>query len=82
MKESIQYSINPGETKKVFIDLKVKLEEAKMIEETLKKQLKEKERIQVKLENEIVSLRGKLHSKNIKKNSGNSTKILDQIISS
>ena len=45
MKESIQDSINPEETKKVFIDLKVKLDEAKMIEETLKKQLEEKERI-------------------------------------
>ena len=45
MKESIQDSINPKETKKVFIDLKVKLEEAKMIEETLRKQLEEKEKI-------------------------------------
>ena len=82
MKESIQDSINPEETKKVFIDLKVKLEEAKMIEETLRKQLEEKEKIQVELENEIVSLRGKLQSKDIKQNFDNSTKILDQIISS
>ena len=37
MKESIQDSINPEETKKILINLKVKLEEAKMIEETLKK---------------------------------------------
>ena len=37
MKESIKDSINPEETKKVLIDIKVKLEEAKMIEETLKK---------------------------------------------
>ena len=35
MKESIQDSINPKETKKLFIDLKFKLEEAKMIEEKL-----------------------------------------------
>ena len=54
MKESIQDTINPEETKKVFIYLKVKLEEAKMIEETLRKPLEEKERIQVELENEIV----------------------------
>ena len=37
MKESIQDSISPEETKKVFIDLRVKLEEANMIEETLRK---------------------------------------------
>ena len=53
-----------------------------MIEETLRKQLEEKEKIQVELENEIVSLRGKLQSKDIKQNFDNSTKILDQIISS
>ena len=82
MKESIQDSINPEDTKKVFIDLKVKLEESKMIEETLRKQLKEKEKIQVELENEIVSLREKLQSKDIKQNFDNNTKILDQIISS
>ena len=55
------------------MDLKVKLEEAKMIEETLRKQLEEKERIQVELENEIVSLRRKLQSKDIKKNFDKST---------
>ena len=53
-----------------------------MIEETLRKQLEEKEKIQVELENEIVSLRGKLQSKDIKQNFDNSTKMLDQIISS
>ena len=37
MKKIIQDSINLEETKKVFIDIKVKLEEAKMIEETLRK---------------------------------------------
>ena len=42
------------------MDLKVKLEEVKMIEETLREQLEEKERIQVELENKIVSLRRKL----------------------
>lgn len=65
-RESIQDSINPEEKKEVFIDIKVKLEEANMIEEILTKQLEEKERIQVELENEIVSLRGKLQSKDIK----------------
>ena len=71
MKESIQDSINPDETKKVNIGLNVKLEEAKMIEETLIKQLEEKENIQVELENEIVSLRGKLQRKDIKQNFDN-----------
>ena len=82
IKESIQDSINPEETKKAFIDLKVKLEEAKVIEEKLREQLEEKERIQVEMENEMVSLRGKLQSKGIKQNFKNNTKILDQIISS
>ena len=53
-----------------------------MIKETLKKLLEEKERIHVELENEIVSLLRKLQSKDIKENFDNSTKILDQIISS
>ena len=39
------------------MDLKVKLEEAKMIEEALREQLEEKE---IELEKEIVSLRRKL----------------------
>ena len=82
MKETIQDSINPKETKKVCIDLKVNLEEAKMIEETLRKKLEEKEKIQVELENDIVSLKGKLQSKDIKDNFDKRTKILDQIISS
>ena len=53
-----------------------------MIKETLRKQLEENERIQVELENEIVSLRRKLQSKDIKKNFDKRTKILDHIISS
>ena len=48
--------------------LKVKLEEAKMIEESLRKQLEEKEGIQIELEKEIVSLRRKLQKENIKQN--------------
>ena len=62
------------------MDLKVKLEEAKMIEESLRKQLEEKEEIQVELENEIVVLRRKLQKENIKRNFDKSTKILNQII--
>ena len=39
MKESIQESNNPEEINKVFIYLKVKLEEAKVIEEALRKKM-------------------------------------------
>ena len=64
------------------MDLKVKLEEAKMIEESLRKQLEEKEEIQVELEKEIVVLRRKLQKENIKQNFDKSTEILNQIINS
>ena len=60
IKESTQDSTISEEIKKAFMDLKVKLEEAKMIEESLRKQLEEKEGIQIELENEIVSLKRKL----------------------
>ena len=59
------------------MDLKVKLEETKVIEETLREKLEEKERIQVELENEIVSLRRKLQRENVKHNFDKSTKILN-----
>ena len=39
MKEIIQDSINHEETKKVFIGLKVKIEEAKIIEEIVRKKI-------------------------------------------
>ena len=42
------------------MDLNVNLEEAKIIEESLREQLEEKQGMQVELENEIVSLRRKL----------------------
>ena len=58
-KESTQDSTISKEIKKAFLDLKVKLEEAKRIEESLRKQIEEKEGIQVELEKEIVSLRRK-----------------------
>ena len=64
--KSTKDSTNSEETRKAFMDLKVKLEETKMIEESLREQLEEKERIQVELENEIVSLRRKLQRENVK----------------
>ena len=54
--------------KQAYLDLKDKLEEAKMMEASLRKQLEEKEKIQVELEKEIVVLRRKLQKKNIKQN--------------
>jgi hypothetical protein len=53
-----------------------------MIEETLKNQLEEKEKIKESLEAEIVSLRKELQKKDIQQNFGNNTKILDEIINS
>jgi len=53
-----------------------------VIEETLREQLEEKERIQVELENEIMSLRRKLQREDVKQNFDKRTKILNQIISS
>ena len=48
------------EVKQAYLDLKVHLEEAKVIEESLRKQLEEKEEIQEELEKEIVMLKRKL----------------------
>ena len=82
IRESTQDSTIPEEVKQAYLDLKVKLEEAKMIEESLRKKLEDKEGIQVELEKEIVSLRRKLQKENIKQNFNKSTKILNHIIDS
>ena len=58
------------------------MEEAKVIEESLRKQLEEKEEIQEELEKEIVVLRRKLQKENIKQNFNKSIEILNQIIDS
>ena len=60
IKESTEDSTIFEEIKKGFLDLKVKLEEAKMIEESPRKKLEEREGIQVELETKIVSLRKKI----------------------
>jgi hypothetical protein len=56
------------------------LEQAKVIEETLKRQLEEKKKITHNLEAEIVSLRKELQNKDIQFFFGNTTNILDEII--
>jgi endonuclease III-like uncharacterized protein len=57
--------------------LKVKIEEDKRIEEALKEQLEQKDKIIGNLEAEIVTLRKHIQKKNMQ----NSSKVLDDIIS-
>jgi hypothetical protein len=58
--------------------LKVKIEEDKRIEEVLKEQLEEKDKIIGNLEAEVFTLRNDIQKKNMK----NSSKVLDDIINS
>jgi hypothetical protein len=71
---------NSEESKQTIIDLRIQLEEDKLIEETLKRQMEEKKKITENLEDEIVSLRKELQKKDIQLNFGNSTEIMDEII--
>ena len=60
IREDTQDSTISKEAKQAYLDLKVRLEEAKVIEESHIKQLEENGEIQEKLEKEIVMLRRKL----------------------
>jgi hypothetical protein len=60
----------------MITNFKVQIEEEKIIEETLKEQLEERDRIIGNLEANIVALRMDLQKKNMKNNS----KVLDTII--
>jgi hypothetical protein len=62
----------------MITNLKVQIEEDKRIEEALKEQLEEKDKIIENLEAKIVTLRKDLQKKNMQNNS----KVLDDIISS
>jgi hypothetical protein len=62
----------------MITNLKVQIEEDKRIEEALKEQLEEKDKIIGNLEVEIFTLRKDLQKKNMQ----NSSKVLDNIISS
>jgi hypothetical protein len=66
------------ELEKMITNLKVQIEEDKIIEEALKEQLEGRDKIIGKLEVEIVTLRKDLQKKNMQNNS----KILNDIISS
>ena len=62
----------------MITNLKVQIEEDKRIEEALKEQLEEKDKIIGNLEADIVTLRKDLQNKNMQNNS----KVLDDIINS
>lgn len=82
IREDIQDSTISKEVKQAYLDLKVQLEEAKVIEDSLRKQLEEKGEMQAELEKEIVVLRRKLQKVTIKQIFDKSTKFLNQIIDS
>ena len=65
----------------IIAELKVNLEEAKRIEDSLTKQLMANMKDKENLEAEIVSLKAQLQKKDISKSYENSSKILEQIIS-
>ena len=71
---------NIEETRKAIVDLKIQLEEAKMIEEVLKNHLDEEEKSCQKLEMEVVDLRkmNEISSAYVKFN--NSSVIVDEIL--
>ena len=66
------------ELEEMLMKLKVQIEEDKIIEEALKEQLEERDKIIGNLEAKIVTLRKDLQNKNMKNNS----KVLDDIINS
>jgi hypothetical protein len=66
------------ELEQMITNLKVQIEEDKIIEEALKEQLEEKDRNIGNLEAEIVTLRKDIQKKNMQ----NSSKVLDDIINS
>jgi hypothetical protein len=66
------------ELEQIITNLKVQIEEDKRIEEALKEQLEENDMISGNLEAEIVTLRKDIQKKNMQ----NSSKVLDNIISS
>jgi hypothetical protein len=69
---------NTQELEQLIKILKVQIEEDKRIEEVLKEQLKERDKIIGNFEAEIVTLRKDIQEKNMQNNS----KVLDNIISS
>jgi regulator of replication initiation timing len=69
---------NFEEVYQMIMNLKVQVEDTRGIEETLKNQLEENEKMKESFEAEIVSLRKELQKKEVQQND---TKILDEIVS-
>jgi hypothetical protein len=78
LQEKLDKKEDTQELEQMITNLKVQIEEDKRIEEALKEQLEEKDKIIGNLEAEIVTLRKDLQKKNMQNNS----KVLDDIISS
>jgi chromosome segregation ATPase len=78
LQEELDKKEDTQELEQMIKNLKVQIEEDKIIEEALKEQLEEKDRIIRNLEAEIVTLRKDIQKKNMQ----NSSKVLDDIISS
>jgi seryl-tRNA synthetase len=78
IQEKLDKKEDTQELKQMITNLKVQIEEDKRIEEALKEKLEEKDKIIGNLEAEIVTLRKDIQNKNMH----NSSKFLDEIISS
>jgi hypothetical protein len=78
LQEELDKKEDTQELEQMITNLKVQIEEDKRIEEALKEQLEEKDKIIGNLEAEIVTLRKDLQKKNMQNNS----KVLDDIINS
>ena len=78
LQEELDKKKDTRELGQMFTRLMVQIEEDKRIEEALKENLEEKDRIIGNLEVEIVTLRKDIQNKNMK----NSSKVLDDIINS
>jgi hypothetical protein len=78
LQEELDKKEDTEELEQMITNLKVQIEEDKIIEETLKEQLEENNMIIGNLEAEIVTLRNDLQKKNMHNNS----KVLDDIINS
>jgi hypothetical protein len=78
LQEELDKKKDTQELEQMITKLKVKIEEDKRIQEALKEQLEGKDGIIENLEVEIVTLRKDIQKKNMQ----NSSKVLDDIISS
>ena len=78
LQEELEKKKDTQELEQMITKLKFQIEEDKRIEEALKEQLEEKDKIIGNLEAEVVILRNDIQ----KKNMHNSSKVLDDIINS